>query len=65
LQVLPERVQARRRNFAFYQEALGDLPGITFMPEAPWGCHNGRLTVILIDPARFALRPFSLNLHPS
>jgi dTDP-4-amino-4,6-dideoxygalactose transaminase len=53
LQVLPERVQARRRNFAFYQEALGDLPGIRFMPEAPWGCHNRWLTVVLIDPTRF------------
>jgi dTDP-4-amino-4,6-dideoxygalactose transaminase len=53
LQVLPERVEARRRNFAFYQEALGHLPGIRFMPEAPWGRHNRWLTVILIDPARF------------
>jgi dTDP-4-amino-4,6-dideoxygalactose transaminase len=53
LQVLPERVQARRRNFAFYQEALGHLAGIGFMPEAAWGCHNRWLTVILIDPTRF------------
>jgi dTDP-4-amino-4,6-dideoxygalactose transaminase len=53
LQVLPERVEARRRNFAFYQEALGHLPGISFMPEAPWGRHNRWLTVILIDPGQF------------
>jgi pyridoxal phosphate-dependent aminotransferase EpsN len=53
LQVLEERVQARRRNFAFYQEALGDLPGIAFMPEAPWGRHTRWLTVITVDPERF------------
>ena len=27
----------RRANFAFYREALGDLAGISFMPEAAWG----------------------------
>ncbi len=53
LQVLEERVQARRANFAFYQEELSDLPGIAFMPEAPWGRHSRWLTVIIIDPAQF------------
>src|SRR5690625_4112931 len=28
LKVLEDRVAARRRNFAYYEEALGDLPGI-------------------------------------
>ena len=51
LEVLAERVQARRRNFAFYQESLGHLPGLTFMPEAAWGRHNRWLTVLLLDPA--------------
>jgi pyridoxal phosphate-dependent aminotransferase EpsN len=37
LPVLSERVAARRRNFEFYQHALGDLPGIEFMPEAEYG----------------------------
>lgn len=53
IQVLEKRVEARRRNFAFYQQALGDLPGMSFMPEAPWGRHTRWLTVITIDPARF------------
>jgi dTDP-4-amino-4,6-dideoxygalactose transaminase len=53
LPVLRQRVQARRRNFTFYQERLGGLPGISFMPEAPWGCHSRWLTVALIDAARF------------
>jgi len=50
LAVLEDRVQARRRNFAFYQESLGHLPGLTFMPEAAWGRHNRWLTVLLLDP---------------
>jgi pyridoxal phosphate-dependent aminotransferase EpsN len=55
LQVLKERVQARRRNCAFYQAMLGSLPGITFMPEAAWGRHTRWLTVITIDPAAFGM----------
>lgn len=53
LQVLEERVQARRRNYEFYREALGDLPGLTFQPEAPWGRHTRWLTCILIHPREF------------
>lgn len=53
LQVLEERVTARRRNCEFYQHALGDLPGLTFMPEAPWGRHTRWLTCVLIDPGKF------------
>jgi pyridoxal phosphate-dependent aminotransferase EpsN len=52
LQVLEERVQARRQNCADYRQALGDLPGIGFMPEAPWGRHTRWLTVITVDPAQ-------------
>ena len=53
LRVLGDRVAARRRNFAFYAEALGDLPGIEFMPEAPWGTHTRWLTTLTIDPEQF------------
>jgi len=34
LRVLERRVAARRRNFEVYQQALENLPGIVFMPEA-------------------------------
>jgi len=54
LRVLGDRVAARRRNFAFYREALGDIPGIEFMPEAPWGTHTRWLTTLTIDPEEFA-----------
>lgn len=53
LRVLEERVQARRRNFEFYKEALCDLPGLEFQPEAPWGRHTRWLTCILINPDEF------------
>ncbi|NJO97376.1 MAG: pyridoxal phosphate-dependent aminotransferase [Pleurocapsa sp. CRU_1_2] len=50
LMVLKERVAARRRNFAFYQETLGDLPGIEFMPEADFGTCTRWLTCLTFDP---------------
>ena len=53
LKVLADRVAARRRNFAFYQEALGELPGLVFQPEAAWGTHNRWLTTLTVDPAEF------------
>jgi pyridoxal phosphate-dependent aminotransferase EpsN len=52
LRVLEERVAARRRVFARYHEALADLPGLTFMPEAH-GRATRWLTCLLVDEARF------------
>jgi dTDP-4-amino-4,6-dideoxygalactose transaminase len=53
LRVLEERVSARRRNFEVYRGALGELPGMAFMPEAPWGRATRWLTCLTIDPAEF------------
>jgi dTDP-4-amino-4,6-dideoxygalactose transaminase len=53
LRVLPERIAARRRNFEAYRAALGDVPGIEFMPLAPYGGGNFWLTCVTIDPDRF------------
>jgi pyridoxal phosphate-dependent aminotransferase EpsN len=52
LQVLDERVEARRRIFAHYVAALQDLPGVSFMPEAASGRSNRWLTCLTIDPAK-------------
>ncbi|MBN2196538.1 MAG: aminotransferase class I/II-fold pyridoxal phosphate-dependent enzyme [Polyangiaceae bacterium] len=52
LRHLDQRVAARRANFASYREGLGDLPGWSFMPEAPYGTASRWLTCALIDPAR-------------
>ena len=51
LEVLPERVAARRRINARYRELLADAPGVSFMPEAAYGEGNCWLTCILVDPA--------------
>jgi pyridoxal phosphate-dependent aminotransferase EpsN len=50
LRVLEDRVNARRRNCAYYQEALKDFPGLAFMPEAEYGRSTRWLTCITIDP---------------
>ena len=53
LAVLDERVEAKRRIFDYYKQALGELHGIEFMPEAAYGTSNRWLTVILITPETF------------
>ena len=53
LQVLSDRVAARRRNFDHYLRRLAGIPGIDFMPEASWGRHTRWLTTLTIDPDRF------------
>lgn len=52
LRVLEDRIAARRRVHARYQEALGGLPGLSFMPEAH-GRANRWLTCILVDEKAF------------
>jgi dTDP-4-amino-4,6-dideoxygalactose transaminase len=53
LRVLEERVKAKRKIFDYYQRALADLPGIEFIPEAPYDRSNRWLTVILVTPELF------------
>jgi dTDP-4-amino-4,6-dideoxygalactose transaminase len=53
LRVLDERVKRKTEIFDYYQNALGNLPGIEFMPEADYGKSNRWLTVILITPEEF------------
>ena len=53
LRVLDARVAQRRANNDFYRQALGDLPGISFMPRDVNGRSNCWLTCVIIDPDRF------------
>ncbi|MDR4507437.1 MAG: aminotransferase class I/II-fold pyridoxal phosphate-dependent enzyme [Candidatus Brocadiaceae bacterium] len=53
LTVLEERVQSRRKTFAFYKKELENIPGIDFMPEAEFGRSNRWLTCLTIDPQKF------------
>lgn len=62
LRVLDDRVEQKRRIFAYYKEALGSLPGIDFMPEAPYARSTRWLTVILINPDKFGAGRESVRL---
>jgi len=53
LETLGERVAARRRIRERYRDLLDGVPGISFMPEAPYGTTNAWLTCIVVDPKTF------------
>jgi len=63
LRGLDQKVAARRATNAFYREALGDLPGLSFMPEAPYGQWNGWLTCVLIAPKAFGADREAIRLR--
>jgi dTDP-4-amino-4,6-dideoxygalactose transaminase/CBS domain-containing protein len=50
LQVLDERVLARRAVFKTYQDQLSDLPGLEWMPEPEWSYSTRWLTAFTLDP---------------
>ena len=62
LRVLQSHVEARRRNFDLYYQLLGDLPGLEFMPEAPWGRHSRWLTTLTIDSRVFGANREQIRL---
>lgn len=51
LEALPARVTARRALNERYRSLLGDLPGVSFMPEPAESRGNMWLTCIQIDPS--------------
>lgn len=53
LAVLEDRVAARRANAFRYREAFADLPGLSLMPQAPYGRHTNWLSVFLVDAEAF------------
>jgi pyridoxal phosphate-dependent aminotransferase EpsN len=53
LQVLDLRVQQRRAIAFRYRDAFADLPGISLMPQAPYGLHTNWLSCFLIEEERF------------
>lgn len=52
MQVLPERIDQRRNNYAFYKDSFKDVPGISFQPETIGNFSNRWLTCILVDPKK-------------
>ena len=60
---LDRRVQTRRAHNAAYRDALGDIPGIEFMPEAT-GCRSTFwLTCLTIDPGVSGTDREAVRLH--
>ncbi len=49
LAVLDIRIQQRRAIAFRYRDAFANSPGITFMPQAPYGLHTNWLSCFLID----------------
>lgn len=56
MEVLNERVGARRRNFEFYKENLSDIPEISFVKEPEGSRSNRWLTCILTPSFEFRER---------
>ncbi len=55
LQVLDDRIVARRAVYTRYYQALHSLPGIEFMPEPAQDRSTRWLTALTIDPERFGV----------
>jgi dTDP-4-amino-4,6-dideoxygalactose transaminase len=53
LRHLHGKVARRREIHSRYREALGDIEGVSFMPEADFGQSTRWLTVALVDPDGF------------
>lgn len=60
MEVLDERVAARRSVFERYKHYLGNVDGIDFMPELKGTYSNRWLTVITLDLEKLSLKPFDL-----
>jgi len=73
LEVLEERVAAKRKIFNAYKAKLGNVHGIDFIPETPYGESNRWLTVVLIaaeklgtdrEAVRHALEAENIEARP-
>jgi dTDP-4-amino-4,6-dideoxygalactose transaminase len=63
LEVLDERILARRRNYEFYKSALCHRTGLMMAPQADWGLSNYWLSCLLIDSAVFGATPEAVRKH--
>lgn len=50
MEVLPERIQQRRKNYERYASELSVVPGFSFLPEPEGFFSNRWLTTILVNP---------------
>lgn len=52
MEVLNDRISQRRKNFDWYVQTLGDVPGVSFVQEPEGYFSNRWLSTVLIDPAQ-------------
>jgi dTDP-4-amino-4,6-dideoxygalactose transaminase len=50
LEVLGQRVEARRGVYDAYREGLAGIPGLAFQPEPEWSWSNRWLSALTLDP---------------
>jgi len=62
VEVIPERVKRKREIFDYYEQELGSIAGLSFMPEADYGQCNRWLTVMLIDAEEFGSSPDEIRI---
>jgi len=63
LQELDLRLKQRRANNEFYRRVLEAVPGVGFMPEAPYGRSNCWLTCITVDPRELGVDREQIRVH--
>lgn len=60
LELLADRVAARRAIYARYRDGLADVPGVAFQEEAEGGEGNRWLTAITLDPDYAPVHPYQV-----
>jgi dTDP-4-amino-4,6-dideoxygalactose transaminase len=63
LRSLPPKIERRRQIKQRYRDELGDLGGIDFMPDAPYGEPTNWLTVMTLDPDTATATPEAVRLR--
>jgi dTDP-4-amino-4,6-dideoxygalactose transaminase len=63
LRSLPTKLARRRAINGRYRDALSDLPGLAFMPEAAYGRSNHWLTCLTIDPVSYGASREDIRLE--
>lgn len=62
MEVLPNRINSRKKIFNYYQSRLSALPSITFLPEPENVSSNRWLTTIQIDSTKTNATPNTIRL---
>jgi dTDP-4-amino-4,6-dideoxygalactose transaminase len=63
LERLSQKLARRKEIRMLYEEALRDIPGITFMPPASYGNPSWWLTCITVDPSAFGATNEQIRLR--